>query len=207
MTLTLRYMQPDDIQRVVAIDKLAFSTPWSSQSYAYEIKESKYSHMVVLESLSPQQPVTGWRRWMQSLGGGGRRMTTKQELVGYGGLWQIMEESHISTIATAPEWRGKGYGEVLLVAMIQRSLVLGATYIVLEVRVSNTVAQNLYAKYDFQIVDTKSNYYRDDGEDAYDMRLDLTASGLSTRIEARLAALQSQHGFIDQYSDAERGDD
>jgi ribosomal-protein-alanine N-acetyltransferase len=199
MTLTLRYMHPDDISQVVEIDKVSFSTPWSAQSYAYEVKESNYSHMVALENRS-QQPVQGWRRLIHL--GNANRMTEKHELVGYGGLWRIVDEAHISTIATAPTWRGKGFGEVLLVAMVKRSLVLGAAYIVLEVRVSNTIAQNLYRKYDFEIVDTKTNYYRDDGEDAYDMRLDLTESGLHERIDSRLNALQVRHRFTDHYTNA-----
>ena len=205
MTLTIRYMRLADIPQVVAIDRLAFSTPWSSRSYNYEVSESTYSYMVVLEH-SEKRPVQGIKRLVRSLNGGSAQ-ESHSIILGYGGLWNIMDEAHISTIATAPDQRGKGYGELLLAAMITRSINLNAGYIVLEVRVSNTVAQNLYAKYDFQIVDTKSNYYRDDGEDAYDMRLDLTDSGLSTRIEARLAALQSQHGFIDQYSYAEQDDD
>src|SRR5690606_20053697 len=113
-------------------------------------------------------------------------------VVGYGGLWYIAGEGHISTIATHPDHRGLGYGEILLAAMIQRAITLQAEYIVLEVRVTNTIAQNLYRKYEFEIFGTKPNYYRLDNEDAYDMRLDLTDKAMIARFKRRFAAIRAQ---------------
>ncbi|MEQ8677685.1 MAG: ribosomal protein S18-alanine N-acetyltransferase [Aggregatilineales bacterium] len=200
MTLALRYMRPSDIARVVEIDQEAFTTPWSARSYAYEIKESNYSHMAVLVD-ERQQTVQGWKRILRNLSGNPDDTEIRQEILAYGGLWRIMEEAHISTIATASPYRGKGYGEVLLAAMIKRSLTLGANYIVLEVRVSNVVAQKLYQKYEFEIVDKKTNYYRDDGEDAYDMRLDLDDEALIERFYRRYAQVQATHPFTDDYTE------
>jgi [ribosomal protein S18]-alanine N-acetyltransferase len=194
--LTLRYMRPGDIPQVVAIDNESFNPPWSARSYAYEVSESSYSHMVVLENGPAEAPVNGWRRWLQSW------VRPSGLVVGYGGLWYIAGEGHISTIATHPDHRGLGYGEILLAAMIHRAITLQAEYIVLEVRVTNTIAQNLYRKYEFEIFGTKPNYYRLDNEDAYDMRLDLTDEAMIVRFERRLAAIRAQQPFIDLYSEA-----
>ena len=201
MSLNLRYMRTADVARVVSIDRDAFSTPWSPRSYAYEVGESTYSHMVVLERSEARQ-VQGWRRLLRGLSGAETKELVT-EVIAYGGLWNIMDEAHISTIATAVEARGNGYGELLLAAMIERSITLDATYVVLEVRVSNTVAQNLYEKYDFEITDRKKNYYRDNGEDAFDMRLDLTPETIP-RFRERFAAIKARHPMTDFYTDSQR---
>ncbi len=200
MNLSLRYMRQDDIVQVVTIDRQAFQTPWSARSYAYEIGESSHSHMVVLEAPQPQ-PLNGWKKFIRNFNGHERPPHT---IIGYGGLWSIVDEAHISTIATHTDWRGQGYGEVLLAGMIHRAITLEAAYIVLEVRVSNTAAQNLYKKYEFTIADTKKRYYRDDGEDAYDMRLDLQNPAMLERFAGRLAVVQQKHHFADLYSNTPR---
>ena len=194
--LVMRYMSLSDVNDVVAIDRVAFDLPWSDRSYHYEVSESTYSHMVTLEYTDETQPVGWWRRlWSRN----GR--VPKPHVVGYGGLWRIVDEAHISTIATHPQWRGRGWGELLLAGMIRRSLTLGAAYIVLEVRVGNAVAQHLYRKYEFEVAGVKPNYYRNNSEDAYDMRLNLADAGIVARFRQRFAALQARHQFVDTYSD------
>lgn len=197
MKLLLRYMTLPDVSQVATIDRLAFDLPWSERSYAYEVTESTYSYMVVLEAVTEQNP-QGWRRWLPSVNG----RASGQHIVGYGGLWNIMSEAHISTIATHPDYRGRGWGEILLAGMVRRSLVLKAGYVALEVRVSNARAQNLYRKYEFETSSIKPKYYRNNNEDAYDMRLALTAGAIS-RFYERYAVLQARHGFADTYSDHE----
>jgi ribosomal-protein-alanine N-acetyltransferase len=202
MTLVLRYMTMNDIPQVVNIDKWSFSTPWSARTYSYEVTESEYSHMVVLEHVVEAAPVRrgfrrGVQRLLQSLS---TPVVPANRLFAYGGLWRVMEEAHISTIASHPDYRGRGYGEIVLCAMIRRAFTLGAHYLVLEVRVSNVPAQNLYAKYGFSIHATKQRYYRDNGEDAYEMRLPLTDE-YRREFEKRFAALQSRFGFSDEYTE------
>ncbi len=193
--LTLRYMQLEDIPQVMAIDRLAFDLPWSQRSYAYEIAESDHSHMVVLE-LKREIPATGWRRWFGING----KPHLEKWVVGYGGLWNIVGEAHISTIAVHPKARGRGWGEILLAGMVRRSIGLGAEEVVLEVRVSNTRAQNLYRKYDFQRVGIKAQYYRNNNEDAYDMRLRIDKQTICEQFEARYNGLLSQYLFVDLYN-------
>lgn len=206
MGLILRYMTVGDIPQVTMIDHAAFDTPWSAQSYLYEIRESRYTHMAVLEDdratyNTPPPTNTLWRR-LRSLFSGinGGLVESPNRILGYGGLWHIMDEAHISTIATHPESRGCGYGEALLAGMIQRSITLRAAYLVLEVRVSNIIAQNLYKKYEFTIQDVKKNYYRNNREDAYDMRLSLSDPAVIARLQERFRAVQNRLAFADQYS-------
>ncbi|MFO7322930.1 MAG: ribosomal protein S18-alanine N-acetyltransferase [Chloroflexota bacterium] len=198
MSLILRYMTMGDVPQVITIDRLSFDPPWSARSYAYEVSESTYSHMVVLEQTVEVAPATGLRRLVKNLSGA---QQAERQIVAYGGLWHIADEAHISTIATHPAERGRGYGEIVLAGMVRRALTLNAAYVVLEVRVSNTAAQNLYRKHDFQITDVKPRYYHNNGEDAYDMRLMLTDPVMKQRIEERYASLRAQHRFIDQYTD------
>lgn len=193
--LILRYMRPADIDEVVAIDRVAFDLPWSDRSYHYEVTESTYSHMLTLEYTDDGHSVSWWQRLFSRDG-----LAPRPRVVGYGGLWRIMDEAHISTIATHPNWRGRGWGELLLAGMIRRSTTLGARYIVLEVRVSNTVAQNLYRKYAFETQGVKVNYYRNNNEDAYDMRLNLDDTARQARFDQQFAALQARYGFVDLYT-------
>lgn len=199
MNLTLRYMRPPDIPAVVAIDRVSFDPAWSARSYTYEVGESTYSHMVVLEQTEDEKPKLGWRRLVPNLSVNGRE--SENQIVGYGGLWHIMDESHISTIATHPNFRGRGWGEVLLAGMIRHSISLKAAYIVLEVRVSNAVAQNLYRKYEFETVALKPKYYHNNGEDAYDMRLKLEGNrAYIARFETRYQDLLAKYKFNDLFS-------
>lgn len=197
MSLTLRYMTLYDVTPVAAIDRLAFDLPWSERSYAYEVTESTYSYMVVLEAAFAPAP-QGWRRLLPAFNG----RDSGQKIVGFGGLWAIMNEAHISTIAVHPDYRGRGWGEILLAAMVRRSVALRAGYVALEVRVSNTLAQNLYHKHDFQIVGTKARYYRNNDEDAYDMRLPLSPAAQSLA-QQRFETLKARHGFSDSYTEHE----
>lgn len=202
MPLHLRYMRLSDVQDVVAIDQQAFSAPWPAHSYTYEISESKYSYMVVLADTPHIAQETGANRIRRLIRGFTNGATRHDTILGYGGLWNIMDEAHVSTIATHPDRRGKGYGEVVLAAMVQKSILLGAAYIVLEVRVSNAVAQNLYKKYDFEMFDIKRKYYRDDNEDAYDMRLDLSDHAIRARSSERFKAVCARYHLTDDYTAA-----
>lgn len=130
-----------DIPQVFAIDQLSFANPWSERSYYYELTENHAAHFFVLV----EPPRTIW---------------------GYAGLWLIVDEAHINTLAVHPTWRRRGYGESLLVALLHCALSLNALSATLEVRASNHAAQNLYRKYGFAEVGRRKRYYRDNGEDA-----------------------------------------
>jgi ribosomal-protein-alanine N-acetyltransferase len=197
MTLALRYMRISDIPQVVVIDQLSFDPPWSARSYSFEVSESNYSHMLVLDRALPTKPIPRWRRL---LGNGAPAETS--EIVAYGGLWHILDEAHISTIASHPKHRGCGFGELALAAMIRRAITLKAAFVVLEVRVSNAIAQRLYAKYGFKTVSIKRRYYHNNGEDAYEMHLQLENNPDYIRaFEERYSALLARHAASDSYTE------
>jgi len=189
----LRYMRLEDIPQVVEIDRLSFPMPWAARSYVFEIKDNNAGHMIVVEAL-PQPPPTG------GLKGVLQRLTAPAApavITGYGGFWLIEGEAHVSTIAVHPDYRGRGLGEVLLAGMLSRSMALKAEYSVLEVRVSNESALNLYGKYDYQIVGQRKNYYRDNNEDAYLMHLAPLDEAYKARFAARLNRLHARVAYSD----------
>ncbi|MDZ4763276.1 MAG: ribosomal protein S18-alanine N-acetyltransferase [Chloroflexota bacterium] len=196
MMLSLRYMRLTDVPQVVVIDSLSFDPPWSMRSYNFEVSESNYSHMVVLDRAVQPKPVPAWRRLLHNA-----PPVSDSEIVAYGGLWHIMDEAHISTIASHPNFRGQGFGEMALAGMIRRSITLRASFLVLEVRVSNAVAQKLYVKYGFKTVGIKRNYYHNDGEDAYEMHLKLEDNPTYlAQFEPRYVELAAKHEIVDSYT-------
>ena len=133
-------MQVADIPRVIKIENRVFPTPWPAHAYKEELTRNKLSHCTVLEAA--------------------------EELLGYGCFWLMYDEAHISTLAVAPTHRGRGLGELLVQALIYQTLAVDAAMVTLEVRVSNMVAQSLYAKYGMQTVGRRKRYYVDNHEDA-----------------------------------------
>lgn len=194
---TLRYMRLDDIPQVVNVDALSFPSPWSSASYAFEISNNSTSHMIVLEMQRLRSP--GWRRVWQRLGG----QFDPPLIVGYAGMWNIGGEAHISTIAVHPAWRGQGFGEVLLNGLLTRAATLNAEYSVLEVRVSNESAQNLYRKYGYEVVGDRKGYYRDNNEDAYLMQIPALDAAYIQQLHLLSARLRHRFAFTDRLAETD----
>ena len=90
-------------------------------------------------------------------------------ILGFAGMWILYDEAHITTIGVDPRYRGRGLGELLLIDLYDEALRRGAGWLTLEVRVSNTAAQELYRKYGFTVQGTRRRYYSDNNEDAYIM--------------------------------------
>ena len=84
----------------------------------------------------------------------------------YGGIWVILDDSHVTTLAVDPQYRGRRFGEVLMLRLIDEAVERGAAWMTLEVRESNAVAQRLYRKYGFTTVTMRTGYYSDDNESA-----------------------------------------
>jgi ribosomal-protein-alanine N-acetyltransferase len=109
------------------------------------------------------------------------------QVVGYAGLWLMVDEAHVTTFAVDPAMRRRGIGEVLLAELMALARRIGASIVTLEVRVSNMPARRLYEKYGFMPVGVRRNYYSDDREDA----LIMTTPELASReMRTRLAALE-----------------
>ncbi|MFL7793006.1 MAG: ribosomal protein S18-alanine N-acetyltransferase [Anaerolineae bacterium] len=178
---TIRPMELGDIPTVVAIDRLSFPTPWSASSYTYEIKHRNMSFYYVL--LKPEagegfHAEQGWRRWLHSMASLGKQ---ESRVIGYLGLRLRSSDTHISTIAVHPDWRGKGLGELLLLTALEQSLKMKFSAVTLEVRPSNHVAQRLYRKYGFRFTGVHEGYYRD-GEDAWLMIAEIAQVVYHTRL-------------------------
>lgn len=150
-------MTLQDVARVRQIDKLSFPLPWSEGSYRYEVTRNHSSVCWVAEAA----PSSGLA---QPAGMG--------EVVGMIVLWVIVDEAHIATIATHPDYRGKGIGRRLLAHGLLAAHQRGARMAFLEVRRSNRVAQNLYDQFGFQFTGERPRYYKDNNEDALLMTLD-----------------------------------
>jgi len=158
-------MQLRDVAEVMEIEGLSFPSPWSARAYRYELQQNNLSHYLVAR---PQRPLEKkepgfWAGLQRAIG---VAVPPEASILGYGGFWLMAGEAHISTIAVRPEWRRRGIGELLLVAMLELAVELGGDLATLEVRVSNVAAQSLYQKYGFAKVGLRPHYYSDRGEDA-----------------------------------------
>lgn len=196
-SVIVRPMRFTDIEQVVAIDRVSFSTPWSPNAYRFELTNRDTSHLVVLELAARPHTVTGHWRWL--LRPLIRRISAGQ-VIGYGGCWLMAGEAHISTIAVGPDYRGQGLGELLLASMLKRAIQLHAEYSVLEVRESNATAQALYRKYEYRVVGRRRHYYRNDGEDALLMELRPLDAAYAQRLEMRWQALAQCIQFDDHFT-------
>jgi ribosomal-protein-alanine N-acetyltransferase len=133
-------MAAEDLPEVLRIETLSFSTAWPPNAFANEVRDNKLAHYFV-----------------------GRLDDT---IVAYGGIWVILEDSHVTTIAVHPDYRGLKLGEEMLMRLLDEAIVQGASWITLEVRESNETAQKLYRKYGFTTVSTRRGYYSDNNENA-----------------------------------------
>ena len=132
--------KPEHIDDIMIIEHLSFKIPWSRESIRQEIMENKFAIY-----LSAQ--VDG-------------------RVVGYAGMWSVCGEGHITNIAVHPEYRQVGIGSRLMERLIDIAKEEGISWMTLEVRKSNLVAQRLYKKYGFEECGLRKSYYADNGEDA-----------------------------------------
>jgi ribosomal-protein-alanine N-acetyltransferase len=86
-------------------------------------------------------------------------------------LWLIVDEVHVATIAIHPDFRRQGIGTALLLHALGAASPEGARSAHLEVRASNSSAQDLYRKLGFAETARAPRYYKDNGEDAVLMAL------------------------------------
>ena len=192
-------MADTDIERVQEIERRSFTTTWSANTYRHELRHPSNSRYIVARaSTAPPPPRNGGQPTRRGLlanllpslfGATQPAPASPYPIVGYGGLWLSVDEGHITTIAVAPEYRGRGIGELALNGLIDQAMALDADMLTLEVRVSNLVAQQLYLKYGFRPAGTRPRYYTDNSEDALIM---WTESIHSANYQERLHKLREQ---------------
>jgi ribosomal-protein-alanine N-acetyltransferase len=167
----LRPMRPEDIPQVLDIERQSFPTMWPQTTYQRELSNQLARYLVLCElpaegaDNEPPRAAGGIRRAVQRFFGG-LPQASKERVLGMVGLWHLIDEAHIVTIAVRPELRRQGIGEVLLVAALEAACEASQEKVTLEYRISNTVARSLYEKYGFRQVGVRAKYYSDNQEDA-----------------------------------------
>ncbi|WP_353258388.1 GNAT family N-acetyltransferase [Prochlorothrix hollandica] len=87
-------------------------------------------------------------------------------LQGLACLWSVADEAHINMLAIAPDYQGRGWGQVLLAALLLAAYDRGLEWATLEVSTQNSPALRLYHKFGFQTLGIRKGYYRHSGDDA-----------------------------------------
>src|ERR671919_2153350 len=147
LSLTVEDMRLADVAQVHEIERLSFSTPWPTYAFEQELRANRLARYVVARVSEPEG----------------------ERVVGFAGLWLMVDEAHITTFGVHPAWRRQGVGRRLMLRLLDLAVELGALRMTLEVRVSNIAAQELYRGFGFTIAGTRVRYYTDDGEDAFVM--------------------------------------
>ncbi|WP_059105408.1 ribosomal protein S18-alanine N-acetyltransferase [Shouchella shacheensis] len=140
-------MTMDDINAVMDVERDAFTAPWKREAFESELRANKFAHYVVFE-------------W-------GTR------IIGYCGVWKVMDEAQITNIAIHSAYRGQKFGEWMLRYVMELLKGMGTRTLSLEVRASNHVAQALYKKLGFEKGGVRKNYYADNYEDAWVMWVEM----------------------------------
>ena len=139
MNIQFRKMTTADIHTVWELECKCFSCPWSENSLREEMR-NKIAYYELMES--------------------------DGELIGYAGIWVLFGEAHITNVAIAPEYRGRGLGRTLMLHMFEKAKARRARAMTLEVREHNEAAKAMYYHLGFKQVGERKRYYSDTGESA-----------------------------------------
>jgi [ribosomal protein S18]-alanine N-acetyltransferase len=138
--ITLRKATLEDLDGIMEVELKSFTLPWSREAFYNEFVNNHFANYFIL--------------------------IHNNRIIGYCGVWIVIDEAHITNIAISPEYRGLKLGEELLRKMIEFAKLNRVHSMTLEVRVSNNVAQSLYRKLGFQNGGIRKSYYSDNHEDA-----------------------------------------
>ena len=138
--VVIEEMRVDDIAAVQEVERASFPVPWPANAFRHELTQNKNARYIVARE--------------------------GDRIVGYAGLWLMVDEAHITTFAVLPERRRLRIGERMLVRIFEVAQALDAEWLTLEVRASNLAAQKLYEKNGFRRAGVRRRYYSDNNEDA-----------------------------------------
>ena len=199
MPYCVRLMRGEDIAQVTEIDHEAFPTLWPPTNYQHEVRNPLAHYIVAYDDQRTVEerethggPKKGLPRVLTMVRGlfGLSRLASelppsgRQYIVGFAGFWIMADEAHITNIAVRESHRR------LLISTIGLATELKARIIALEVRASNTAAQDLYGKYGLKQVGLRRGYYVDDKEDAILMS---TKEINSAAFQSHFRQLQQAH--------------
>ena len=164
MALTARVvvdpMRLEDVGAVHEIERLSFRTPWPAYAFEQELKSNRLARYLVARA--------------------------GDAVVGFAGVWLMVDDAHVTTFGVHPDWRRQGIGRQLMLNLAELSIAIGARRMTLEVRPSNAAAHALYRSFGFEVAGRRHRYYTDDGEDA----LVMTTHELSSRPMQELLAAE-----------------
>lgn len=139
--MLIRAMELEDLDRIVELEHILFTSAWNKSDFIYELLENQFSFNYVLEA--------------------------DNQIVGYVGVWLMYEQAQITTIGVDPAYMRRGLGRMMMQEMIELAMNQGCEKMSLEVRVSNQKAISLYESLGFETVTIRKDYYQDNHEDAY----------------------------------------
>ncbi|MBP1948290.1 ribosomal protein S18-alanine N-acetyltransferase [Virgibacillus litoralis] len=146
--LVIRQMKLADIDSVIDVERATFDSPWPEDIFIQEVSGNQHAHYYVME--------------------------LDNEVIGYAGMWLVIDDAQITNIAVTPKYRGYKLGEKLFLYIIEQAIQLGTKRLSLEVRMSNKVAQRMYRKFGLVPGGVRKNYYTDNQEDAIVMWVNLS---------------------------------
>jgi ribosomal-protein-alanine N-acetyltransferase len=204
LTYTIRPLTREDLDQINGIDREAFPNQWPPANYYREL-QNKMAHYIVATDDSrkmdppPEKPhpnllfrLLPWlkRPDAQPLQPLTPLTPLPQYIAGFSGIWMMVDEAHITNIAVRKSYQGKGVGSWLLIATFDLAKKYNASFITLEVRKSNLVAQNLYSQYGFTETGLRRGYYLDNREDAIIMSTEnLSSPALQAKLQERRESL------------------
>jgi ribosomal-protein-alanine N-acetyltransferase len=188
----LRAMNEHDIPQVMDIEREAFPSSWPQTAYKRELQNKAARYLVITEPRDGAEnaavPSGVWGALRRIVGG--EPASSDEHLLGFIGVWLMVGEAHIVTVAVRDEERRRGIGERLLIACIEMAREYDQELITLEVRASNMAARRLYEKYGFAQAGVRKRYYSDNHEDAVIMT---TPAIAPAGFGALFAELRSRH--------------
>lgn len=138
--ISVRRAEERDVKEIAFLETVCFSDPWSVESVYHDVVENRLAFYVVAES--------------------------ENKVIGYAGVWNILDEGHITNVAVSPDYRRMHAATLMLDLLIEVTENAGIKRHTLEVRAGNEGAIALYQKHGFKVGGIRKGYYRDNGEDA-----------------------------------------
>ena len=145
MIIEITPVTPEQVPEIVALDRVCLGGLWTASAYLREI-ESPRSTLLALYLKSSRE--------------------ASGSAIGIACLWAIVDEAHITLLAIAPKYRRQGFGQLLLLTLLENAVARKLEWATLEVNVNNTKAIDLYQKFGFEAVGTRKGYYQPAGDDA-----------------------------------------